>query len=121
MANQNYNSFSDKTQVSMSCWTGDGLGFNLITRLLSHICRCETEGSVLVFMTGWEDIGALLELLKVHPILGDTTAVQLLGCHGSMGTAEQVQRFSQACCQSCHTNFNLYGISVHSCSTEFSP
>ncbi|KAJ6323205.1 hypothetical protein OIU77_012939 [Salix suchowensis] len=45
--------------------------------------------SVLVFMTGWEDISCLRDQLKAHPLLGDPNRILLLTCHGSMATSEQ--------------------------------
>ncbi|KAK9156986.1 hypothetical protein Scep_003560 [Stephania cephalantha] len=65
------------------------MGFNLIEAVLSHICRKERPGAVLVFMTGWDDISSLRDQLKLHPLVGDPNRVLLLTCHGSMATSEQ--------------------------------
>ncbi|XP_024515116.1 DExH-box ATP-dependent RNA helicase DExH3 [Selaginella moellendorffii] len=89
MASQAYNDRSAGTRESLSCWNSDILNFNLIQATLLHICKQAREGAVLVFMTGWEDISALLDKLKQDPVLGDSRKVLLLGCHGSMATAEQ--------------------------------
>ena len=83
--------FSPRTQHSLSNWTGETCGFNLIEAVLTHIVRFEGPGAVLVFMTGWEDIQGLLEQLRSHPLLGQTQEVMLLGCHGSMASHEQVR------------------------------
>eukprot|EP00850_Spirogloea_muscicola_P008113 SM000042S15380 [mRNA] locus=s42:611728:619499:- [translate_table: standard] len=77
------------TQRSLECWAGESLGFNLIETVLAHICRKEGPGAILVIMTGWEDISALLLQLRAHPLLGDEQQVLLLCCHGSMATDEQ--------------------------------
>eukprot|EP00850_Spirogloea_muscicola_P002132 SM000008S22221 [mRNA] locus=s8:500482:508252:+ [translate_table: standard] len=77
------------TQRSLECWAGEGLGFNLIESVLAHICRKEGPGAILVIITGWEDISALLSQLRAHPLLGDEQQVLLLCCHGSMATDEQ--------------------------------
>ncbi|KAJ7527492.1 hypothetical protein O6H91_16G057600 [Diphasiastrum complanatum] len=89
MAQQDHMDYSLRTQDSLACWSPDALGFNLVEEVLTHICLDEREGAVLVFMIGWEDISALLEKLRRHPVLGNPSKVLLLGCHGSMGTAEQ--------------------------------
>ncbi|PQM35269.1 hypothetical protein Pyn_02427 [Prunus yedoensis var. nudiflora] len=84
-----FESYSPRARDSLSCWTPDCIGFNLIEAVLCHICRKERPGAVLVFMTGWEDISCLRDQLKAHPLLGDPNRVLLLTCHGSMATSEQ--------------------------------
>lgn len=85
-----FESYSSKARDSLSNWTPDCIGFNLIEAVLCHICRKERSGGVLVFMTGWDDISCLRDQLKAHPLLGDPNRVLLLTCHGSMATSEQV-------------------------------
>lgn len=82
------------TQESLSCWNPDCIGFNLIEHILCHICENERPGAVLVFMTGWDDINSLKDKLQCHPILGNTSRVLLLACHGSMASTEQVKKFA---------------------------
>nr|XP_043640273.1 DExH-box ATP-dependent RNA helicase DExH3 [Erigeron canadensis] len=89
LSQSSFESYSLKARDSLSCWTPDSIGFNLIEAVLCHICRKEREGAVLVFMTGWDDISCLKTQLKAHPLLGDPNRVQLLTCHGSMATSEQ--------------------------------
>ncbi|ONI21430.1 hypothetical protein PRUPE_2G065300 [Prunus persica] len=84
-----FESYSPRARDSLSCWTPDCIGFNLIEAVLCHICRKERPGAVLVFMTGWEDISCLRDQLKAHPLLGDPNRVLLITCHGSMATSEQ--------------------------------
>lgn len=84
-----FENYSSRARDSLSCWTPDCIGFNLIEAVLCHICRKERLGAVLVFMTGWEDISCLRDQLKAHPLLGDPNRVLLLTCHGSMATSEQ--------------------------------
>lgn len=91
--NSNFENYSAKARDSLSCWTPDCIGFNLIEAVLCHICRKERPGAVLVFMTGWEDISCLRDQIKAHPLLGDPNRVLLLTCHGSMATFEQVLHF----------------------------
>uniref|UniRef100_A0A5B7CDA5 RNA helicase n=1 Tax=Davidia involucrata TaxID=16924 RepID=A0A5B7CDA5_DAVIN len=84
-----FENYSSRARDSLSCWTPDCIGFNLIEAVLCHICRKERPGAVLVFMTGWEDISCLRDQLKAHPLLGDPNRVLLLTCHGSMAMSEQ--------------------------------
>ncbi|XP_058213075.1 DExH-box ATP-dependent RNA helicase DExH3 [Rhododendron vialii] len=84
-----FENYSSRARDSLSCWTPDCIGFNLIEAVLCHICRKERPGAVLAFMTGWEDISCLRDQLKAHPLLGDPNRVLLLTCHGSMATSEQ--------------------------------
>lgn len=86
----NFKEYSPQTKESLSCWNPDCIGFNLIEYLLCHICEKERPGAVLVFMTGWDDINSLKDKLQAHPILGDSSRVLLLTCHGSMASSEQV-------------------------------
>ena len=91
LARADLRSFSGATQFSLSQWNPECLGFKLIEDLLCYICKYGKEGVVLVFMTGWEDINALKDCLKVNPILGNPNKVMLLTCHGSMTTSDQVK------------------------------
>ncbi|CAM8917101.1 unnamed protein product [Rhodiola kirilowii] len=89
LTKSSFEAYSPKARDSLSCWTPDCIGFNLIEAVLCHICRKERSGAVLVFMTGWEDISSLRDQIKAHPLLGDPNRVLLLTCHGSMATSEQ--------------------------------
>lgn len=93
-----FENYSSRARDSLSCWTPDCIGFNLVEAVLCHICRKERPGAVLVFMTGWEDISCLRDQLKAHPLLGDPNRVLLLTCHGSMATSEQVRIFKRLIC-----------------------
>ncbi|CAH9064353.1 unnamed protein product [Cuscuta epithymum] len=84
-----FTEYTPRTQDSLSCWNPDSIGFDLIEHVLCHICRRERSGAVLVFMTGWDDINALKDQLQANPLLGDSSRVLLLACHGSMPSAEQ--------------------------------
>ncbi|KAK7320141.1 hypothetical protein RJT34_04875 [Clitoria ternatea] len=84
-----FKGYSLRTQESLSCWSPDSIGFNLIEHVLCHIVKNERPGAVLVFMTGWDDINSLKDQLRAHPLLGDQSQVLLLACHGSMASSEQ--------------------------------
>ncbi|XP_061374553.1 DExH-box ATP-dependent RNA helicase DExH3 [Gastrolobium bilobum] len=84
-----FKGYSPRTRESLSCWSPDSIGFNLIEHVLCHIVKNERSGAVLVFMTGWDDINSLKDQLQAHPLLGDQSQVLLLACHGSMASSEQ--------------------------------
>ncbi|KAE9597508.1 hypothetical protein Lal_00030035 [Lupinus albus] len=84
-----FKGYSPRTRESLSCWSPDSIGFNLIERVLCHIVKNERPGAVLVFMTGWDDINSLKNQLQAHHLLGDQSQVLLLACHGSMSSSEQ--------------------------------
>ncbi|KAF5186773.1 Atp-dependent rna helicase protein, partial [Thalictrum thalictroides] len=96
LTKSSFEHYSSRARDSLSCWTPDCIGFNLIEAVLCHICRKERQGAVLVFMTGWDDINSLKDQLKAHPLLGDPNRVLLLTCHGSMATSEQKLIFERA-------------------------
>ncbi|XP_043700899.1 DExH-box ATP-dependent RNA helicase DExH3 [Telopea speciosissima] len=91
-----FENYSSRVRDSLSSWSPDCIGFNLIEAVLCHICRKERPGAVLVFMTGWEDISCLRDQLKAHPLLGDPNRILLLTCHGSMATSEQKLIFEKS-------------------------
>lgn len=95
LSKSSFENYSPRARDSLSCWTADCIGFNLIEAVLCHICRKERPGAVLVFMTGWDDISCLKDQLKAHPLLGDPNRVLLITCHGSMATSEQVSSLFQ--------------------------
>ncbi|KAL5708781.1 RNA helicase [Ranunculus cassubicifolius] len=96
LTKSSFENYSSRARDSLSCWTPDSIGFNLIEAVLCHICRKERQGAVLVFMTGWDDISSLKDQLKAHPLIGDPNRVLLLTCHGSMATSEQKLIFERA-------------------------
>lgn len=85
-----FKEYSHQTRESLSCWSPDCIGFNLIEYILCNICENEKPGAILVFMTGWDDISSLRDKMQAHPLLGDPSRVLLLACHGSMASSEQV-------------------------------
>ncbi|XP_010551147.1 PREDICTED: DExH-box ATP-dependent RNA helicase DExH3 [Tarenaya hassleriana] len=89
LENADFKGYSLRTRESLSCWSPDSLGFNLIEHVLCHIVKKERPGAVLVFMTGWDDINSLKDQLQAHPLLGDPSRVLLLASHGSMASSEQ--------------------------------
>ncbi|KAG6715156.1 hypothetical protein I3842_05G237000 [Carya illinoinensis] len=84
-----FKEYSHQIRESLSCWSPDCIGFNLIEYILCNICENEKPGAILVFMTGWDDISSLRDKMQAHPLLGDPSRVLLLACHGSMASSEQ--------------------------------
>ncbi|KAL8142024.1 hypothetical protein V2J09_015056 [Rumex salicifolius] len=89
LCSADFKEYSSQTRESLSCWNPDSMGFNLIEYLLCGICEHEGPGAILVFLTGWDDISSLKEKLQSNAILGDSSRVVLLACHGSMASSEQ--------------------------------
>lgn len=92
-----FKGYQFRTRDSLSCWSPDSMGFNLIENVLCDIVKGERPGAVLVFMTGWDDINSLKKQLEAHHLLGDPNKVLLLACHGSMASSEQVVLVSIVC------------------------
>ena len=89
--------YSQQTQSSLQTWYdgNDKLDLNLIEHVVEHICRCEGEGAVLVFLTGWDDITKLNDQLKSNRVTGDPSQVRVLPLHGSMPTSTQREIFNR--------------------------
>ncbi|CAM8992581.1 unnamed protein product [Rhodiola kirilowii] len=90
-----FKKYSLQTIQSLTCWNPEAAGFNLIEHILCHIVLNERPGAVLVFMIGWDDIMSLKNQLHMHPLLGDSSRVMLLACHGSMASFEQELIFGE--------------------------
>lgn len=62
---------------------------------IEYICRHESEGAILVFLTGWDDISKLLDKVKANRFLGDPGKFMVLPLHGSMPTINQREIFDR--------------------------
>ncbi|CAL5384371.1 unnamed protein product [Camellia sinensis] len=62
---------------------------------IEHICRHESDGAILVFLTGWDDISKLLEKIKANSLLRDPSKFLVLPLHGSMPTINQCEIFDR--------------------------
>ncbi|XP_037089684.1 LOW QUALITY PROTEIN: ATP-dependent DNA/RNA helicase DHX36-like, partial [Pollicipes pollicipes] len=70
----------------------------LYVALLRHICRHEPEqGAVLVFLSGWDEIGKVHKALSGDPVLGDGESERflILPLHSMMPTIEQREVFER--------------------------
>ena len=65
---------------------------NLIMSLLTYIFESEycKEGSVLVFLPGWDDISRLHRLLTSHPHFGNSRVFKIIQLHSGIPRKSQV-------------------------------
>ncbi|KAI8014801.1 DExH-box ATP-dependent RNA helicase DExH1 [Camellia lanceoleosa] len=68
--------------------------FNLKSGI-NNICCHESDGAILVFLTGWDDISKLLEKIKANSLLRDPSKFLVLPLHGSMPTINQCEIFDR--------------------------
>ncbi|EPS62887.1 hypothetical protein M569_11900, partial [Genlisea aurea] len=90
-----YKGYSRITKQSLEAWSGSELDLGLVEATIEHICRHESSGAILVFLTGWNEISDLLDKLKVNPTVGDSNKCLLLPLHGSMPTINQREIFDR--------------------------
>ncbi|KAJ6796566.1 DExH-box ATP-dependent RNA helicase DExH6 [Iris pallida] len=67
----------------------------LIERLLKKICMDSTEGAVLVFLPGWDDINRMKERLLASPFFRDTSKFIIHSLHSMIPSAEQKKVFKR--------------------------
>ena len=67
---------------------------NLIMSLLTYIFESEycKEGSVLVFLPGWDDISRLHRLLTSHPHFGNSRVFKIIQLHSGIPRKSQVPK-----------------------------
>ncbi|KAH7854237.1 hypothetical protein Vadar_011602 [Vaccinium darrowii] len=90
-----YKSFSMTTRQSLEAWSGSQLDLGLVESTVEYICRCEGDGAILIFLTGWDDISKLLDKVKANSFLGDPRKFLVLPLHGSMPTINQREIFDR--------------------------
>ncbi|KAK9668631.1 hypothetical protein RND81_13G073300 [Saponaria officinalis] len=90
-----YKNYSINTRKSLEAWSGSELDLGLVEATMEYICRHESEGAILVFLTGWDEISKLLDRVKSNRFLGDTGKYLILPLHGSMPTVNQREIFDR--------------------------
>ncbi|XP_015062765.1 DExH-box ATP-dependent RNA helicase DExH1 isoform X1 [Solanum pennellii] len=90
-----YKGYSMTTRQSLEAWSGSLLDLGLVEASIEYICRCEGEGAILVFLSGWDEISKLLDKIKANNFLGDTRKFLVLPLHGSMPTVNQREIFDR--------------------------
>ncbi|XP_073241899.1 3'-5' RNA helicase YTHDC2-like [Porites lutea] len=71
----------------------DRVDLDLIISLLTYICTNETEGAVLVFLPGYDEIITLRDTLIAHKEFGNSKRYQIYTLHSSMQPSEQRKVF----------------------------
>ena len=68
---------------------------NLIVSLLTYIFESEycKEGSVLVFLPGWDDISRMARLLSSHPLFGNAKKYKIIQLHSGIPRKTQSEVF----------------------------
>lgn len=66
---------------------------NLILSLLTYIFESEycREGSVLVFLPGWDDISKMHRILTSHPVFGNSRKYKIIQLHSGIPRKTQVR------------------------------
>lgn len=90
-----YKGYSMTTRQSLEAWSGSLLDLGLVEASIEYICRCEGEGAILVFLSGWDEISKLLDKIKANNFLGDARKFLVLPLHGSMPTVNQREIFDR--------------------------
>ncbi|KAK9789768.1 hypothetical protein WJX73_007283 [Symbiochloris irregularis] len=91
---QQVQQYGQDVSKSVTAWASntDKLDLDLIADLVTWICRNEGPGAVLVFVTGWD------EIQKLNEVLGQRSShlgpVKLLPLHSSMPTVNQRDIFT---------------------------
>ncbi|GAB2223950.1 hypothetical protein Drorol1_Dr00004695 [Drosera rotundifolia] len=67
----------------------------LIERLLGKICRDSTDGAVLVFLPGWDDITRIREKILANPFFKDHSKFLILTLHSMIPSVEQKKVFQR--------------------------
>ena len=70
--------------------------YDLIMELLKYVFESEycREGSVLVFMPGWDDISRMHRILSSHPHFGNSQIFKLLQLHSGIPKKAQSEVFA---------------------------
>lgn len=69
--------------------------FVLIEQLLRKICTDSTDGAILVFLTGWDDIQKSLERLQRSSFFKDASKFLLLPLHSKVPSLDQKKVFER--------------------------
>jgi len=88
--------YKERTFGAVQTWASCAnakLHYGLIEATIEHICNYEEQGGVLVFLTSWDDIQTLMELLESNPVVGNTSRVKLLPLHSTLASISQEEIF----------------------------
>ena len=100
-------SLSPRTRESLGNWRrrcagDDGVDVDLVKNLVAGIVASpadpadpDGDGAILVFLTGWDEITKVNDLMRADRVLGDRTRCVVLPLHGAMPTANQREIFDR--------------------------
>lgn len=69
--------------------------FVLVEKLLKKICTDSTDGAILVFFTGWDDIQKTIERLQRNSFFKDASKFLLLALHSKVPSLDQKKVFER--------------------------
>ncbi|EXB53675.1 putative ATP-dependent RNA helicase YTHDC2 [Morus notabilis] len=67
----------------------------LIEQLLMKICTDSTDGAVLIFLPGWDEINKIRDRLLMNPLFKDTLKFNVLALHSMIPSIEQKKVFDR--------------------------
>ena len=101
-------SLSRHTRESLGNWRrrcagDDGVDVDLVKNLVANLIAAspadpadpDGDGAILVFLTGWDEITKVNDLMRADRVLGDRTRCVVLPLHGAMPTANQREIFDR--------------------------
>lgn len=88
------NQYSPQTKAAMSVMSESEVSFELVEALLTHIKSMNKEGSVLVFLPGWNLIFALMKYLQNNPRFGGSDYL-ILPLHSQLPREDQRRVFER--------------------------
>ncbi|KAJ8029622.1 3'-5' RNA helicase YTHDC2 [Holothuria leucospilota] len=71
----------------------DRVDINLILTLIGYICQNSSEGAILVFLPGYDEIVTLRDTLMNNDHFGNTALFRIYTLHSSMQSSDQVRVF----------------------------
>uniref|UniRef100_A0A915BYT3 Pontin n=1 Tax=Parascaris univalens TaxID=6257 RepID=A0A915BYT3_PARUN len=87
--------YGPNTKLAMSRLSEREISFEIIEALLTDITNEGDEGSVLIFLPGWNIISMLLSFLSNHPIFSDQSRFMVLPLHSQLTGVEQRRVFER--------------------------
>ncbi|XP_034934854.1 dosage compensation regulator isoform X2 [Chelonus insularis] len=84
--------YSERTKNAMAQMSEKETSFELIVALLEYIKNQQIPGAVLIFLTGWNLIFALMRHLQQHPVFGSSQYV-IIPLHSQLPREDQRKVF----------------------------
>jgi ATP-dependent RNA helicase DHX36 len=94
-----YDALSGSARASLAAWAArrenDELDAELILAALRFVCASDSDGAILVFCTGWQDISDIAARCGRDPLLGDAARTRVLPLHGALSGGAQREVFAR--------------------------